>query len=52
MAADHWAVLAAVLRRQGVDADALDLSQLPHDVVIGEQLLGRLSHQPGAGVES
>ncbi|MGB7979957.1 MAG: hypothetical protein WCF36_04090 [Candidatus Nanopelagicales bacterium] len=52
MEAAHWAFLAAVLQRQGVDADALDLRHLPHDVVLGEQLLGRIGHQPGAGVQS
>lgn len=47
MEADHWAALAAVLRRQGVDADALELGRLPHEVVLGEQLLARLGKQPG-----
>lgn len=52
MEADHWASLAAVLRRQGVEADALELGRLPHDVVLGEQLLARIGHQPGDGVSS
>jgi hypothetical protein len=52
MEADHWASLAAVLRRQGVDVDALELRRLPHDVVLGEQLLARIGRQPGAGVQS
>ncbi len=52
MEADHWASLAAVLRRQGVEAEALELGRLPHDVVLGEQLLARISHQPGAEVQS
>ena len=51
MDVDHWASLAAVLRRQGVDADARELGQLPHDVVLSEQLLKRISHQPGDGVQ-
>lgn len=52
MEADHWASLAAVLRRQGVEADALELGRLPHDVVLGEQLLARIGHQSGDGVQS
>jgi hypothetical protein len=52
MEADHWASLAAVLRRQGVDADALELGRLPHDVVLSEQLLARIGHQPGNDVQS
>jgi hypothetical protein len=38
MEAGHWEFLAGVLRRQGVDADALELARLPHDVVLGEHL--------------
>jgi hypothetical protein len=52
MEADHWASLAAVLRRQGVDADALELGRLPHEVVLSEQLLARIGHQRGDGVPS
>lgn len=52
MEAHHWASLAAVLRRQGVDADALELRRLPHDVVLSEQLLARIGHQQGDGVQS
>lgn len=52
MEADHWASLAAVLRRQGVETDALELGRLPHDVVLGEQLLARIGRQPGDGVQS
>lgn len=52
MELDHWASLAAVLRRQGVDADPLELGRLPHDVVLGERLLKRIAHQPGDGVQS
>jgi len=51
MEADHWASLAVVLRCQGVDADAVELGRLPHDVVLGEQLLTRIGHQPGSGVQ-
>lgn len=52
MEADHLASLAAVLRRQGVDADALELRRLRHDVVLSEQLLARIGHQPGDGIQS
>lgn len=52
MEADHWASLAAVLRCLGVDADVLELARLPHDVVLSEQLLARIGHQPGDGVQS
>lgn len=52
MEADHWAPLAAVLRRQGIDADALELGRLPHEVVLSEQLLARIAHQPCDGVPS
>ncbi|MGA8211294.1 MAG: hypothetical protein WB441_01070 [Nocardioidaceae bacterium] len=52
MEADHWACLAAVLRDRGVDSDALELARLPHDVVLSEQLLARIDHQPGEDVQS
>ena len=39
----HWAYLSAVLRQHGVVADAEDLSRLPHDVVLSERLLARVS---------
>jgi len=52
MEAGHWASLAAVLRRQGIDADALDLGRLPHDVVLSEQLLARIGRKPDDGVQS
>jgi len=51
MDVDHWASLAAVLRRQGVDADPLELGRLPHDVVLSKQLLKRIGHQPGDGIQ-
>ena len=35
---DHWAVLADVLRQEGVGADARELRLLPHDVVLSERL--------------
>lgn len=52
MEADHWASLAAVLRGQGVDPDALKLGRLRHDVVLSEQLLARIGHQPGGDKQS
>ena len=42
MQADHWAYLEDVLRQQGVIVNAAVLQQLPHDVVLGQRLLGRL----------
>ncbi len=51
MEADHWAQLTEVLRRQGIDADALELKRLPHDVVLSERLLARVGHDPGAAVQ-
>ena len=50
MEADHWASLAAVLRRQGIDADVPELGRLPHDVVLSEKLLARIGHKPSDGV--
>ncbi len=52
MEADHWASLAAVLRRQGIDVDAVELGRLPHDVVLGEHLLARIGERPGDDVQS
>jgi hypothetical protein len=52
MEADHFASLAEILRRQGVDADVLELERLPHDVVLSEPLLKRIGHEPGDDVQS
>lgn len=52
MEADHWASLAEVLRRQGVDANVLELGRLPHDVVLSEHLLKRIGRQPGNDIQS
>ncbi|WP_157180956.1 hypothetical protein [Actinopolymorpha alba] len=41
-AATHWAYLAALLRGQGVIADAKALRSLPHDVVLSERLRARV----------
>lgn len=40
---DHWAYLADTLRRQGVLISAEELSRLPHDVELTEQLRTRLT---------
>jgi hypothetical protein len=38
----HWAYLSDVLRQHGVVADALELKQAPHDVVLSKRLLARV----------
>lgn len=40
---EHWAYLAGILERQGVGADPGELKRAPHDVVLGERVLARLS---------
>jgi hypothetical protein len=45
MEADHWNALADKLRAQGVTVDGSELMQLPHDVVLSNQLLARLGRQ-------
>jgi hypothetical protein len=47
MDTDHWNALARDLRALGVVVDADDLKQLPHDVVLSEPLLARLSRGSG-----
>jgi hypothetical protein len=42
MEADHWAAMAEVLREHGVVADAQELKQLPHEVVLSDRLRARL----------
>ena len=49
MEAGHWAHLSDVLRRQAVVAAPSELSRLPHDVVLSEELLARLGPHGGAG---
>lgn len=44
MESDHWAQLAEVLQRQEFVVDALELKQLPHDVLLSERLLACLGH--------
>ena len=45
METDHWNALADKLRAQGVAIDGSELMQLPHDVVLSNQLLARLGRQ-------
>jgi hypothetical protein len=47
MDTDHWNALAKDLRAFGVVVDAGDLKELPHDVVLSEPLLARLSQGSG-----
>ena len=42
METGHWATLAETLRANGVSADADELRQLPHDVVLSDELRARL----------
>jgi hypothetical protein len=50
--ASHWAYLADVLRQQGVVVDAMELKQLPHDVVLSKRLLARIGGGEGGAVSS
>lgn len=47
MDTDHWNALAKDLRARGVVVDAGELKQLPHDVVLSEPLIARLSRGSG-----
>ena len=47
MEASHWNALATVLRRQGINVEGPALRELPHDVVLGKQLLARLRASTG-----
>jgi hypothetical protein len=47
MESDHWNALAEKLRADGVAADAGELRQLPHDVVLSDRLVARLGRRPG-----
>ncbi|MCZ2817059.1 hypothetical protein [Modestobacter sp. VKM Ac-2984] len=51
MAADHWGTLANTARAQGVAVDAIELSRLPHDVVLSPRLRARLCTHPEATSE-
>lgn len=46
MEADHWASLQQIAQRQGVTVDAAVLRQLPHDVVLSQQVLARIGDNP------
>jgi hypothetical protein len=50
MESDHWNTLAENLRNHGVGADAGELRQLPHDVVLSDRLRARLGQGPGDAV--
>lgn len=43
METEHWAYLAGILHHQGVPVEAVELSQLPHDVETTERLRTRLA---------
>ena len=47
MEASHWNALATALRRQGINVEGPALRELPHDVVLGKQLLARLRASAG-----
>lgn len=49
MAVAHWACLQQILQRQGVAADAAELRQLPHDLVLSQRLLARIGGDANAG---
>jgi hypothetical protein len=42
MEADYWQFLAGRLAERGVTADAAELAQVPHEVVLGQRLAERL----------
>ncbi|GAA2681155.1 hypothetical protein GCM10010412_065820 [Nonomuraea recticatena] len=43
MEADHWASLQQIAQRQGVIVDTAALRQLPHDVVLSQRVLARIT---------
>ena len=47
METDHWNALAETVRAHGVLADASELRQLPHDVVLSDRLRARLVQGSG-----
>jgi hypothetical protein len=47
METEHWASLAHALGLLGVVVNAKALERLPHDVVLGERLVARLSRHAG-----
>lgn len=42
IAATHWAHLAQLLGRQGINVDGRELERLPHDVELSDRLLARI----------
>jgi hypothetical protein len=46
MDASHWDSLARVLRRQGVEVQAAELRELPHDVELSGRVLARIGGHP------
>lgn len=50
MANDHWAALAAILQRRDIAVDVRELRRLPHEVVLSDRLLARLSADPDGPV--
>jgi len=46
MEAGHWDSLARVLRQEGIEVDAADLSGLPHEVELSDRVLERVGGRP------
>lgn len=51
MEAGHWAWLARVLQREGVEVDAAELRELPHDVELSDRVLARIAGPTAASDE-
>jgi hypothetical protein len=47
MEASHWEALAGILHGQGVEVEATELKELPHDVELSPRLRARVSRAPG-----
>lgn len=47
MAEAHWQYLARALRDEGISIDPADLSSLPHEVELSEELGARIDRQGG-----
>jgi acetyl esterase/lipase len=45
--ASHWEALASILREHGVEVEAAELRELPHDVELSTRLRARVSRAPG-----
>jgi hypothetical protein len=50
--AGHWDFLARTLHEEGVEIDAAELRELPHDVELGDRVLARLDLSPEQGSET